>query len=99
MRWSIQRGGFEMRKKRFTEEQIIKILKAVEEGKPVAEVCREHAVSEQSIYRWRSKYGGLQQSELRKLRALEEENRRLKALVADQALDNSLLKELLSKKW
>lgn len=88
-----------MKGKRFSEEQIIRVLKQVEEGKAVAEVCREHGISEPTVYRWRSKYGGLAESELRRLRSLEEENRRLKGVVAEQALDISLLKEALSKKW
>lgn len=88
-----------MRGKRFSEEQILRVLKAVEEGKPVSEVCREHGVSEQSIYNWRTKYGGLKDTELKRLKGLEEENRRLKAVVADQAVDISILKEALSKKW
>lgn len=88
-----------MRGKRFSEEQILRVLKSVEEGKPVAEVCRENGVSEQSIYNWRTKYGGLKDTELKRLKGLEEENRRLKAVVADQAVDIAILKEALSKKW
>jgi putative transposase len=88
-----------MKGKRYTEAQIVRILKQVEAGTPIAQVCREHGVSEQSVYRWRQRYGGLEESELRRLRALEEENRRLKALVADQAVDIQILKEINSKKW
>jgi putative transposase len=88
-----------MRGKRFSEEQILRVLRAVEEGKAVSEVCREHGVSEQSIYNWRTKYGGLKDTELKRLKGLEEENRRLKAVVADQAVDIAILKEALSKKW
>ena len=88
-----------MKGKRYSEEQIIRILKEVEEGTPVAEVCRKHGVSEQSVYRWRTKYGGMDVAELRRLKQLEEENRRLKAIVADQAMDIQLLKEINSKKW
>ena len=85
--------------KRYTEKQIIGILKKVEDGKTVTQVCREHGVSEQSVYRWRSKYGGMDVSELRRLKQFEEENRRLKAIVAEQAMDIQLLKEINTKKW
>jgi putative transposase len=88
-----------MKGKRYSEEQIIRILKEVESGKPVAQVCREQGVSEQTVYRWRSKYSGMDVAELRRLKELEEENRRLKRLVADQALDIQLLKEINAKKW
>ncbi len=72
-----------MKGKRYTEEQIIRILKEVEEGKAIAQVCREQGVSEQSVYRWRSKYGGMDVPDLRRLKQLEDENRRLKTLVAE----------------
>jgi len=88
-----------MKGKRYSEEQIIRILKEVEDGTAVAEVCRKHGVSEQSVYRWRTKYGGMDVAELRRLKQLEEENRRLKAIVAEQAMDIQLLKEINSKKW
>ena len=88
-----------MKGRRYSEEQIVRILKAVEGGKPVAEVCREHGVSEQSVYRWRTKYGGMEVSDVQRLKQLEDENRRLKKLVADQALDIQLLKEINAKKW
>ena len=84
---------------RYKEEQIIRILQAVESGTSVAEVCRTHGVSEQTVYRWRSKYGGIDTSELQRLRALEAENSRLKKIVAQQALDMDALKDLLAKKW
>ena len=84
---------------RYKEEQIIRILKEVESGTTVAEVCRKYAVSEQTVYRWRSKYGGLEPSELQRLRELEAENSRLKKIVAQQALDLDALKELTAKKW
>ena len=84
---------------RYTEEQIIRILKEVESGMTVAEVCRQYAVSEQTVYRWRSKYSGIATSELQRLRALEAENSRLKKIVAQQALDIDALKELTAKKW
>ena len=84
---------------RYQEEQIIRILKEVESGTTVTEVCRQYAVSEQTVYRWRSKYGGIATSELQRLRALEAENSRLKKIVAQQALDIDALKELTAKKW
>lgn len=88
-----------MKGKRYTEEQIIRILKETESGKSVKEVCREHGVSEQTVYRWRNKYGGLEVPELRRLKELDEENSRLKRIVADQAVDIQLLKEINAKKW
>lgn len=84
---------------RYKEEQIIRILKEVETGTSVAEVCRKYGVSEQTVYRWRSRYGGLETSELQRLRELEAENSRLKRIVAQQALDIDALKEVVSKKW
>ncbi len=84
---------------RYTEEQIIRILKEVENGTPVTEVCRQYVLSEQTVYRWRSKYNGIATSELQRLRALEAENSRLKKIVAQQALDIDALKELTAKKW
>ena len=84
---------------RYKEEQIIRILKEVESGISVAEVCRKYGVAEQTVYRWRSKYGGLETSELQRLRELEAENSRLKRIVAQQALDIDVLKEVVSKKW
>ena len=84
---------------RYSEEQIIRILKDVEVGTSVAEVCRKYGVSEQTVYRWRSKYGGLETSELQRLRELEAENSRLKKIVAQQVLDIDALKDLVSKKW
>ena len=88
-----------MKGKRYSEEQIVRILKEVEKGKPVADVCRDHGVSEQSVYRWRAKFGGMDVSDVQRLKQLEQENSRLKRLVADQALDIQLLKEINSKKW
>lgn len=84
-------------KKRFSEEQIIKIIKEHEGGKRAADLVREHNISEQTFYRWKSKYGGMDVSEARKLKQLEEENRRLKELVADLTLDNHILKDVISK--
>jgi putative transposase len=84
---------------RYTEEQIIRILGEVESGTTVVEVCRKYAVSEQTVYRWRSKYSGIETSELQRLRALEAENSRLKKIVAQQALDIDALRDLVAKKW
>lgn len=88
-----------MKGKRYSEEQIVRILKEVETGKSVADVCREQGVSEQSVYRWRTKFGDMEVSDVQRLKQLEDENGRLKKLVADQALDIQLLKEINSKKW
>lgn len=88
-----------MKGKRFSEEQIIKVLKEAEAGMQIAEVCRKHGVSEQSFYRWKAKYGGMEISEAKRLRQLEDENSRLKKLVADLSLDNQMLKDVNSKKW
>ncbi len=88
-----------MRKSRFTEEQIIAVVKAAESGQPVADLCRKHGISEHTFYRWRAKYGGMDVSDARKLRSLEDENRRLKTLVADLTLDNQMLKAVVSRKW
>jgi putative transposase len=84
---------------RYKEEQIIRILKEVETGSPMAEVCRKYGVSEQTVYRWRSKYGGLDTSELERLRELEAENATLKKIVPQQVLDMNVMKDLASKKW
>ena len=86
-----------MKKSRFTEEQIIGLLKQAESGISVQELCRKHGVSTWTFYRWRSKFGGMAVPEARRLRELEDENGRLKRLVADQALDNVLLSEFLRK--
>jgi putative transposase len=88
-----------MRRSRFSEEQIAGVLKEQEAGAAVGELCRQHGISEQTFYRWKQKYSGLEVSEARRLKALEEENGRLKRLVAEQALDNQRLKELLGKNW
>jgi putative transposase len=86
-----------MKRARFSEEQIITILKEAEGGAKVAELCRRHGISDATFYTWRSKYGGLEVSEMHRLRQLEEENRRLKLIVADQALDLRALKDVLAK--
>ncbi len=85
--------------KRYSEEQIIRILGEVENGTSVAEVCRQYNVAEGTVYRWRNKYRGMNQSQLRRLKELEAENSRLKKIVAEQALDMDALKELLGKEW
>ena len=88
-----------MRKSRFTEEQIIRVLDEVQGGQQVKDVCREHGISQGTYYRWKAKYGGLNISEARRLRELEQENRRLKSAVAELTLDKQALKEALSRKW
>lgn len=88
-----------MKRKRFTEEQIIGILKQADAGVPMEQLRREHGFSASSFYGWKAKFGGMEVSDARKLKALEEENRKLKRIVADQALDIVMLKDLNSKKW
>lgn len=85
-------------KKRFSEEQIIGILREQEAGMKVADICRRHGISDATFYTWKSKYGGMTVSEAKRLKALEEENRRLKEMVADLSLDRAILQETLSKK-
>ena len=87
-----------MRKSLFTEEQIIGVLKEQEAGLAAAELCRKHGISQQTLYRWKAKYGGLEVSEARRLRELEEENRQLKHALAESMLDVRALKAVLSKK-
>jgi putative transposase len=86
-----------MKRARFSEEQIISVLKEAEAGAKVSELCRRHGIWDATFYSWRNKYGGLEVSEMRRLRQLEEENQRLKSIVADQALDLRALKEVLAK--
>ena len=88
-----------MKKKRYSEEQIISILKEHEAGASVPELSRRHAVAENTIYRWKSKFGGMEVSEAKRLRELEAENNRLKRLLAEAELDKSALKELVEGKW
>ena len=88
-----------MKRSRFTEEQIIAILREQETGVPVADLCRKHGLSSPTFYKWKAKYGGLDVSEARRLKALEDENAKLKRLLTDAMLDNVALKDLLGKKW
>ena len=88
-----------MKKSRFTEAQIIAILKEAEGGLKVADLARQHGISTQTIYNWRAKYGGLEVNEAERLRELEEENRQLKQMVAELSLDRRALKSALGKKW
>jgi len=88
-----------MKRKRFTEEQIISILKEADAGMTGKEVCRRHGISENTFYRWKSKYGGMTVSDAKRLREVETENRKLKQLLAEAHLDNAARKELLSKNW
>ena len=88
-----------MKRKRFTEEQIIAVLKEHELGAKSSDLCRKHGISEATFYNWKSKYGGMDVSEAKRLKGLESENAKLKRLLADAMLDNAALKDLISKKW
>lgn len=88
-----------MKRKRFTEEQIIAVLKQSSQGQSTKEVCRQNGITPQTFYRWKAKFDGMDVSDARRLRALEQENSRLKRLVAEQALDIVVLKDINSKKW
>jgi len=86
-------------KKRFTEEQILQVLTEVRQGAKVGEICRKHSISEVTYYKWRTKFGGMSTSEVKRVRELEDENRRLKTLLADSMLEITMIKDVLSKKW
>jgi putative transposase len=88
-----------MKRLRFTEEQIIAVLREQEAGMKTADICRKHGISDATFYKWKAKCGGLEVSEAKRLRALEDENGRLKRMLADAMLDNAALKDLLGKKW
>ena len=87
-----------MKRSKFSENQIISILKAVESGRSVADVCREHEIANATYYQWKQKYGGMQASDIKRLRELEEENRRLKKMYAELSLEHVMLKEVITKK-
>ena len=88
-----------MKGKRFAEEQIIRVLKELDSGLTLKEACRKFNVSEATVYKWKAKFGGMEVSDARRLKALEEENRKLKRVVADLMLDNMVLKDINAKKW
>lgn len=88
-----------MRKRRFEEEQIVRILKEADAGVPVKDLCRKYNISDATFYVWRKKYGGLEVSDAKRLRTLEDENKRLKKLLAETVLENAAIKDVLAKKW
>ena len=88
-----------MKRSRFSEEQIVRILKAAEAGVSAEELCREHGVSRATFYNWRKKFGGLEVDDAKRLKSIEDENRRLKRMVADLSLDKQMLQDVISRKW
>ncbi len=88
-----------MKRSRFSEEQIIKVLKEKEAGAKLSDLCRQHGISEQTFHRWKAKFGGMEVTDARRLKQLEDENAKLKKLLAEQMLDAAALRELLAKKW
>ena len=88
-----------MKRSKFSDEQILAVVKEGEAGRKVADVCRTHGITEQTYYRWKAKYGGMELSELQRIKQLEDENRRLKHIVAEQTLDIHALKAVVAKKW
>jgi putative transposase len=88
-----------MKRTRFSEQQIITILKEAEAGAKVLDLCRQHGMGQSTFFKWRSKYGGLEASELKRIKQVEEENRRLKKMYADLSLEHHALKDVMSKKW
>ena len=88
-----------MKRSRFKEEQIIAILREQESGSPTADVCRKHGISSATLYKWKAKFGGLDVSDAKRLKALENENAKLKKLLAETMLDNAILKDINSRKW
>ena len=93
-----QEGELLMKKSRYTETQIVKILKEVEAGRLVKEVCREYGISDATYYNWKAKYGGMEASDIKRLKELEDENRRLKSMFADLSLEHRILKDIVEKK-
>jgi putative transposase len=88
-----------MKPRRFTEEQIIGILKQAQAGMKIVDLCRTHGISDATFYNWRTKYGGMEVSDAKRLKVLEDENKKLKQILADSMLENKAIKDVLSKKW